>query len=241
MTLGLTELLLVFVVVAIGAAVQGSVGLGFPLIAAPFLILVDPLLVPGPVLINALALVILITIRDRRSLDILGLRWVLAGRIVGTVIAVSVIAVISQEKFAILFAVLVLLAVIISALGFHIRATTPNVLLAGTLSGFMGTTSAMRASPLALVYQDEPGARLRSTLSGVFIVGITISLSALYFIGRLGITELLLSITLVPGVLLGYVISIRTAFIVDRQSVRPLVLLLSGTAAIAVLIRSFIG
>ncbi len=60
------ELLWAFIVVAVGAAVQGSLGLGYPLIAAPFLILIDPLLVPGPVLINALVLVVLITIRDRR-------------------------------------------------------------------------------------------------------------------------------------------------------------------------------
>ncbi len=50
-----TELALAIAVVALGAAVQGSVGFGANLVAAPLLTLIDPSLVPVPIVVAALA------------------------------------------------------------------------------------------------------------------------------------------------------------------------------------------
>ncbi len=67
-----------------GAAVQGSVGFGLNLLAAPLLVLIDARLVPGPVLVAAIALVAVMSWRERHAIDFGGLRWALLGRLAGT-------------------------------------------------------------------------------------------------------------------------------------------------------------
>jgi hypothetical protein len=51
------KLLAACAAVTIGSTVQGSVGLG--LVAAPILALIDPMLIPGPILLCGLVLTLL--------------------------------------------------------------------------------------------------------------------------------------------------------------------------------------
>jgi uncharacterized protein len=60
------------IAVAVGALVQGGVGLGLGLIAAPVVTLLDPALMPGSMLVAGAALPVLILAREarfRRFLD----------------------------------------------------------------------------------------------------------------------------------------------------------------------------
>jgi uncharacterized membrane protein YfcA len=148
-----------------------------------------------------------------------------------------VLATLSPRGFSILFGVLVLLAVLLSALGFSIRPTGRNVLVAGTLAGFMGTTSSIGGPPVALIFQDMPGPELRGTLSAYFLGSTMLALTALTAIGRFGESELGLALSLLPGLLLGLALSSMTAGMLDRRGIRPLILLLSGLAGSAVLLR----
>ena len=54
-------------VVAIGATVQASVGFGLALISTPLLVLIDPQLVPGPMIFASMLLVVLTAWRDLRA------------------------------------------------------------------------------------------------------------------------------------------------------------------------------
>ena len=80
-------LLLGGLAVLAGALMQGSTGLGLGMIAAPILLIINPLFVPGPLLVLALLLSSLVTARDWRSIDRKGLSIALAGRIPGSVLA----------------------------------------------------------------------------------------------------------------------------------------------------------
>jgi hypothetical protein len=53
------KLLAACAAVTIGSTVQGSVGLGLGLVAAPILALIDPMLIPGPILLCGLVLTLL--------------------------------------------------------------------------------------------------------------------------------------------------------------------------------------
>jgi uncharacterized membrane protein YfcA len=95
---------------------------------------------------------------------------------------------------------------------------------------------------MALLYQDAAGSRLRGTLSGYFVVGVVMSLSALVAIGQFGVTEFWLGLMLVPGSLLGFLISRHTAAIADRGSLtRIAVLTVSGLSGAAVIGRQLLG
>ncbi|CAN5726621.1 hypothetical protein BH24ACT3_BH24ACT3_08490 [soil metagenome] len=139
---------------------------------------------------------------------------------------------------ALAFAVVVLVALALSASGLHLVPTAPTLLGAGTLSGFMGTVTAIGGPPIAMVYQRQPGARLRGTLARFFLVSGVLSLVGLAAVGRMGTTQILLAATLVPGVVAGYRLSRLVVDRVDRGHTRAAVLALSGVSALAVIVRT---
>jgi uncharacterized membrane protein YfcA len=225
------------VAVALGAAVQGSVGFGLSLVAVPLLALIEPRLLPGPLLCVAIVLTLLLANRERRSIDFHGVTWGIAGRVPGAVLGATALKVVPQERISLMIGILVILAVGISLLPVRIRPTAPRLLGAGILSGFMGTTAAVGGPPIALLLQHSPGPQLRGTLSGFFVLGASVSLLALIVIGRFGLPELWLAFLLLPGIIIGFWASARTVRIMDRGHTRTSVLVLSGAAAVAVILR----
>ena len=225
------------VAVAIGATVQGSVGFGMSLVAVPLLVLIDPRLVPGPLLCVAIVLTFLLSRRDRRAIDFHELKWALAGRIPGSFLGAGLLVVMPREKIAYLFGAVVLIAVVMSVLRIKIRPAPSSLAGAGLLSGVMGTSVAIGGPPIALLLQDEHGARLRGTLSGFFLVGASVSLFALVLVARFGLEELALALVLLPGMLLGFWISGHTARFLDRGYTRVAILLLATAGAVVIILR----
>ena len=230
-------LLIASVVMIAGGLVQGSVGFGFALIAAPVLALIDPRLIPGPLIFAGFFLVILQTARERRHIDLTGLKWLVGGRLPGTIAAAAALSVLPERWMGLAFGALVLSAVVMSAGGLRIKPNPWTLVIAGTLSGFMGTISSIGGPPLAIVYQNESGARLRGTLAINFVIGTVLSLIALAAVGRFGGAELRLGLVLVPGIIAGFFLSKWTAPLLDRGYTRPTVLTLSALAALAVILR----
>ncbi len=231
------ELAIASLTMAVGATVQGSIGFGLNVIAAPVLTLIDTKLVPGPALAAAFVLTVLLAIRERGGIDRRGFGWVFIGRVPATIGAAVLIGSLPERGVAFTIAAVVLLAVVLSVVGWRLRRTPATFVGVGAVSGLMGTLSSVGGPPLAMLYQDARGRELRGTLSAIFVVGSIISIGALVLVGRFGSDELLSSLAMVPGVLLGYALSRWTAPIVDRRALRPAVLSASAIAAIAAIVR----
>ena len=231
------EIALASVIVAVGATLQGSVGFGLGMVSAPLLILIDPRFVPAPLLCASVVLTLPLAHRERRSIALADLKWALSGRILGVAIATGLLAVVSRERIALVFGILVLAAVAISVSGIHLRPTPRTLVFAGTVSGFMGTSVSIGGPPMALVYQHQSGSRIRGTLSAYFTVGVALSLTALHFVGRFGLEELRLAAIFLPGVAVGFWASQHTASVLDRGYTRPAVLAVSAGAAIVVIVK----
>jgi uncharacterized membrane protein YfcA len=225
-------------VVAVGALVQGSVGFGMGLIAAPVLLLIDPMLVPGPLLCCGLVLSTMIGIQDRRWSHREALQWAVTGLLGGAMIGATTLASAPPERLSLFLGCLVLLAVLLSVAGLHLAPRVSTVFFASTLAGFMGVTSSIPGPPLALVYQRAGGARLRGTLAPLFLLSGIISISALVLVGKFGGGEFRLGLALVPGVLVGFAVSRSTARWFDPARVRVAVLLISGASGVAVILRA---
>lgn len=56
--LSVQDMVLAFGIVMIGALLQGSIGFGMGPLSAPMLLPIDPVFVPGPLLLSALILII---------------------------------------------------------------------------------------------------------------------------------------------------------------------------------------
>ena len=223
-------------IVAVGAFVQASLGFGLAMLAAPLLLLIDRAFVPGPMLCCALLLSLFTGHRERHALD-RRIAWALIGRVLGTIPAVVALQRLSPRSFDLSFALLVMLAVVLSILHPKLRPTRGWNLAGGTLSGFMGTISSIGGPPLALVYQNSPAPELRATLSAFFVAGAIISISLLAFADLFGRQEMLLALALAPGVLLGFWASRFALHRVSSAATRPLVLLFAFASAAGVLLR----
>jgi len=234
------ELVLVLSTVTFGTAVQGTVGFGLGLIAAPVLAGIDPMFVPGPILAVAILLGFLLTRRELKHVDRTGFGWVVLGRIPGTVAAIVTMSMLPQSGIIITIGALVLLAVAISVSGLDFELTPRTLVGTGAASGFMSTISSVGGPPLALAYQHSHGPRLRGTLSAHFIIGAGISVIALVAAGRYGAREVEASLVLVPAVLVGYLLSGFTAPILDRGYTRPVVLGLAALAGGFIIVRELL-
>jgi uncharacterized membrane protein YfcA len=222
-------------VVTASALLQGSVGFGFSILAAPLLILINPVLVPGPLLVPSLAQILLIAIRDRRAIDLSGIKWALAGMIPGTFAGAFILSALPDGQLKLIFGSLVLTAVGISLLGVPISPTAPILSSAGFLSGIMSAVSTISGPPLALIYQHASGANLRGTLA-IYFLGVTIfSMVALGGVGRFSWQHFLWALPLVPAAILGVWASRFTIEILDRGFIRPAILTLSALAAVGVI------
>lgn len=241
MTLTAIQLLLAWAVVCVGATLQGSIGFGLGVVGAPLLVLIAPALVPGPLLVNALVLTVLISHRERRSMDLSGLGWAIGGRLFGVLVAAGTLAVLPRDRMSLAIGAAVLLVVGINATGVRVRPGPRSLMAAGALSGLTGTISSIGGPPMALLYQDAAGSRLRGTLSGYFVVGVVMSIIALASIGRCGWEEFRMGAMLVPGVLVGFVISGSTAAIADRgSSIRKAVLIVSAASGAVVIVEQIL-
>lgn len=232
-----TEFAIASSVVALGSMIQGSIGFGVNVVAGPVLVIIDPSLVPGPALVVAFALTVLVAVRERAATDLAGFGWVFAGRVPGTVAGALAVAALPERGLAIVLATAVLLAVAVRAGGWQVTRTPRILAGAGAVSGVMGTVSSIGGPPIALLYAEERGARVRGTLSSIFAVGAAFSIVVLAVVGRFGMTELRVSALLLPAVLVGFVLSRFTVRLLDRGYIRPAVLALCALSAIAALVR----
>jgi uncharacterized membrane protein YfcA len=237
--LSLIDSLLACGIVIIGSVIQGSVGFGLGPLAVPLLVLIDPVFVPGPLLLSALVLTGLIYRREQHAVKHFEIKWAVIGRFVGTVIGAAVLLIFPKEYLSVLFGFMVLIALSILITGIHIPITNRNLLSAGALSGFMGTTSSIGGAPMALLYQKREGPQLRGTLSLIFVIGILMALVSLVFIGRFSLREFLSASVLIPGILLGFFLSKYTSKMLDRGFIRPAVFIIAGSSAAILIIKHF--
>jgi uncharacterized membrane protein YfcA len=229
------SLIAITIVMAASALLQGAVGFGLGLLAIPVLIYLDLRFVPGPLLVAALTLHMLVLRRDRSHVDSSGLTFLLSGRLLGTVPAAALLVWLPLEGMKLLLAFIVLAGAGMGALHAGGQPTRAVLFGAGAASGFMATAAGLGGPPVALIYQRAPGARLRGTLAAYFIIGTVVSLIALAAVGRFTREELRLSLFLIPGTVLGYLLSHRAAAFLDAGYTRMAVLAVSALAAVTVI------
>lgn len=232
------DIVLVAVAVAFGAALQGAVGLGLGVVAAPLLALWSPELVPGPLLAGAAILSLLLAAREHRAIDLHGVGWALGGRVAGSLLGAAAVSLLPRPWLDVTLGVLLLVCVGLSVSSWRLEPTIRSLLGMGTLSGLTGTAASVGGPPIAVLYQRAAGPRLRATLNGYFLVGTSTSIALLALVGRFGVAELRSTVTrILPGVLAGFLLSAPARPLLDRRGLRPAVLVVSASAAALVLLR----
>jgi uncharacterized membrane protein YfcA len=229
------------IVVAFGALVQGTVGFGLALVAAPLLVLIDPAFVPVPLLLLATGHALLMLRRERGETDWTGVGWATLGRLPGIALGVLAVALLPERWFAAAVALTVLVCSGLSLLRWSPRPTAPALLVAGVVSGAGGTASAIGGPPVALLYQQERGPRVRATLGAYFAAGSLLSLLGLGLAGEVRVDALRSAAVLLPFMVAGFAVSTPARKLLDRGWTRPAVLAVAIGGALALLVTAAVG
>ena len=230
-----------FIVVTVGAIVQGSVGFGANLLAAPVLAVIEPAALPTTLMLLVFVLSLPMVQRERHGVDWQAVRWLMIGRVPGTVLGTLVVAAVTADTLSVLAGAAVLVAVATSLLHASVPITRATTIATGVASGAMGTATAIGGPPVALLYQHREGPRLRATLAATFAAGTVLSLAALVVAGAVAGWHLTLALALLPGTALGVAVSGRLTHRVDGAWLRPLVLALAAVVAVVAVVRGLVA
>lgn len=232
-----TGFAVMFLVVTVGAAIQGTVGFGANLLAAPVLAVIEPEALPATLMLLVLVLAVPMVQRERHGVDWQAVRWLMIGRVPGTVIGSLVVVAVTADTLSVLAGLAVLLAVASSLLSASVPITRATTIATGVASGAMGTATSIGGPPVALLYQHQEGPRLRATLAATFVFGTALSLAAVAVAGAVAGWHLALALALLPGTALGVVVSGRLTHRVDGDWLRPMVLALAAVVALVAVVR----
>jgi uncharacterized protein len=224
----------------LAATVQGLVGLGLALVAAPVVTLLEPRLMPELMLWLALMMPVVTLLREHHDIDWHGLLWSQPTRAVGTVLGVLVVAWFPPAGLGIAVGLMVLVSVVLTARLVVIPVNVRTLAGAGFLSGVTGTATSIGGPPMAILYQHRPPHQIRSTLGVFFILGAAMSLTGLGVAGQLDRSTFLLALTMVPALVVGFVLSRVAKRRVPHHHIRTGVLLVSGLSAVVLLVRSLL-
>lgn len=234
----IADLVIVFLIVMLGAIVQGSTSMGFAITVAPVLMLINPDFVPVPTLMSGFTLSVYLMIRERKSIILKGLGFSIFGRILGAIISAFIIVIISQTYFSLVFGALILLAVALSLMKGTWEINRPKLFFAGLLSGIMGTLASIGSPPMGLLYQHQNAKVIRGTLSAYFTLGTLISILSLSFVGKLSIIEFKLYLWMLPAFTLGFWLSKYVTKYLDKGYTRWAILAISTVSALFVIGRT---
>jgi uncharacterized membrane protein YfcA len=238
--LSAAQLAVALTAVLAGAFVQGTVGFGVNILAAPVIALVEPDALPAALVLAALPLAAGMLVREHGAIDREGLRWLVLGRLPGTALGAVVVATLPADGLAAVIGALVLLAVVMSAAAPPLAVTPTTALAVGALSGAMGTASSIGGPPAALLYQHHSGGVLRSTTAALFVFGTILSAAALAVAGEVTVDDVLLAVVLIPAIAGGLLLSHLFAGRIDAGWLRPAVLVVAAVAGTATLLRGLL-
>jgi len=225
-------------IVMIAAFVQGTIGVGFALILAPMLAFVAPDLLPVCLLVLMIPLNVYVAWRERAALDLPGAGWITAGRFLGTFGGLWVLAALTASHLGIVIGIATIVLAVVTLIA---PAFTPNrraLLGAGVITGVTETATGIGGPPLALVYQHQPAATLRSTIAFCFLAGQLISLAVLAVAGRVAAVQMEAALLLLPALAIGALVSRLAHHRVGGKVLRTCVLMFSIASGAVLVVRA---
>lgn len=233
------DLVIALLVTVVAATLQATIGFGFAVLSVPILYYINPKLAPVPQLLLIAPLALSMVWRERKSVDLKGLGWVILGRVIGAGLGVALLSSASQFVLDLSIAAVVLLAVATLTLVDTVPRNRTTELLAGTASGTGALVSSIGGPPLALLYRDSGGGTLRSSLAAIFMIGLVITLSARITGGLITQDDVVLGACLLPATALGLYISRFLIGRIEGAPLRKAIIIVATFSALTLGYRAF--
>ncbi|MCL1046730.1 sulfite exporter TauE/SafE family protein [Shewanella sp. 1_MG-2023] len=233
-------LMLASAIIFLGALTQGLIGFGLAVVASPLLYIIDPQLVPAPVIACGFSIALLTLLRERTSLQFNGLQYALIGRVPGGFLGAALLVFAPQSILGLAIAFIVASAVILSFYKITAPVNRFTLFIAGILSGVFGNIAAIGGPPLAILLAGKDAPQFRAALSIFFVFSSMIAMIILFIVGLVEMKHVWLSLMLLPSVFLGSFVAGKLSNKVDKQKTRTATLVLCGLSALVLTIKSLI-
>ncbi|PKI11313.1 sulfite exporter TauE/SafE family protein [Shewanella sp. 11B5] len=233
-----TTLILASIIVFFGALTQSLIGFGLAVVASPLLYIVNPQLVPVPIIVMGFAISAMTLFRERGHLQFNGLQYALLGRIPGGFLGAGLLLFAPQAILGLVIAAIVFIAVILSIFRFSAPINRLSLFIAGVFSGIFGNIAAIGGPPMAILLAGQDPSQFRAALSAFFVFSSLIALAILAIVGLVEVKHLWLSLLLLPSVVAGYLVSGKLIGRVDKDKTRIATLVLCSISATVLVIMS---
>tara|TARA_B100000927_G_scaffold227378_1_gene187094 strand:- start:3982 stop:4731 length:750 start_codon:yes stop_codon:yes gene_type:complete len=238
-----SEVLIAFVIVYIASSAQSLFGMGWGMIAAPFLALLDPSLIPATIVFLGFFAALFPGIRYFKDIHWETFRPSISGRIFGSILAGWIAAyVVASGKIEIIVGIVLLISILISALTVkRIAQNSYNHFFAGTASGILGTIVGVGGAPMGIIYQNENPSIVRANNNLFFTIGSLVSFIVLISAGVIEDYHIIYGFLMLPPLffasytskfLLTYASKILKTYILSICSFSSLLLIARGLGLI---------
>ena len=236
--MSITEYLIALAFLAIGCGVQATLGIGAALVAGPALTVIDPDLLPGPMLAMAMVVNVRNAVADRQSTHVVAWKRALAGAPVGLGMGVFILAYTDAKALSLLVSSFVLAAVALQLSGLKPPSGITSDYVAGAATAFSSTVAALPGPMFVIFHGHRTPGTVRGTLASFMLLVTPAILIFLAFDGRFGFRHLLLTAVLMPGTFLGLILgkALRPKISLDRF--RGLILSVASLSAVVVIVRT---
>ncbi|MEP9394515.1 MULTISPECIES: TSUP family transporter [Gordonia] len=228
----------VITIIAVGALIQATTGSGFGIVTAPALILVDPHLVPGALLMLATVICTVTAWRERAWIDRGFVTRCVLAAVPGTAAGVTVVHLVGGQTLAVIIALTVVAAGCAGLCGVRVPLTTRSILTAGFFSGALNYAAALPGPPLALTFRAAEAARIRATMSAVFAIISAATVLLLAATGRSDSHDLLVALALLVPMAAGILAARVVMHRIPAAAVARAGMALSVIAGVGLLVSS---
>ena len=203
----MTEWVVIYAVLILGAALQNIIGFGLGLLCAPFLMMYAPEMVPEPMILNSLFITSIISYRNIKSVEYKQISFSIVGGTIGVIVASLIMLYLEYTFYRALFGVLIICAVIISLMGYSVKITSASSLITGSISGFIGTLTSAGGAPMGLLYQNSTQEGIKANLNVFFVYINVLAIITLSIAGLVEVNDFYIFFKCVPAILIGWRIS----------------------------------
>lgn len=222
----------------VGSAVQGLIGFGFGVIAAPVVAFLAPELIPAALIIASFPLPLMTLAREGREVDWKALGWIMLGTVPATLVGAAIVAAVPARTLQVIVGVCVLAVAVAPMLKIEPRRGPGTLVGAGAISSLTGTTASIGGPPIAIALRHEPQGVARSTMGVYFMMSSVVTLASLGVVGHLTATSWAVGLSMLPATLLGFWASSLIGRRFSQAAFGAAVVGFSALAAIGLLARA---
>ncbi len=236
----ISSIILANSIIIVASILQMVTGISVGMLIVPFLAMISYTLIPAPIVLASLVLTTLMAYKGKDHIDTKNLPQIGIGMLMGIFVSIALLINIHFEYLGVLYGVFILISVVISIKIKSFKLNKTINYIGGFISGVMGATALSGGHILALLFQNHKLESIKATLSFVYTIFSIVLLIVFYINGKFQYLDMVLGIYMMPGFLIGYLVSPYFVKYFNKQYTKVVVLIMASIAAIVLIIKAIL-